>query len=132
MLADRLTLPTDTVRRVLTPEDLARIDAYHGGATDLHDLLPAVLPLATPRWYETTLTAQHGTVMTLGYLAEPDEAGIRVSLTVAREGTADRLSYGPVVVTPTEMHRPDGVAPHEWREIRAAAGIIIRALLLGL
>lgn len=132
MLADRLTLTADTTRRVLTAEDLARIDAYHGGSRDLHELLPAVLPLAHPHWYETTVTARLGTVMTLGYLAEPDEAGIRVSLAVARAGDSMLLRYGPVLVTPTGMHWPGDADAHKWRELRAAAGIIIRALLFGL
>ena len=38
MLADALNLPPDTVRRVLTDEDLARIDAYVGGGVELHEL----------------------------------------------------------------------------------------------
>jgi len=131
VLADALDLPPDTVRRVLTAEDLARIDSYAGGARDLHELLAAVLPLDRPRWYEATVTAQRGTVMTLGYLAVPADDGLDVSLAMAAPGQLVRWP-GPARVTVSGMHQPDGMPDEMFRELQAAAGIILRALLLGL
>lgn len=131
MLADALDLPPDTVRRVLTAEDLARIDAYAGGGVELHELLPAVLPLPVAHWYETTVTAQRGTVMTLGYLAEPHPDGILVSFTCSSDhGLIGPV--GPALVHATGMDRPADVSDDMWRELRASAGIIMRALLLRL
>lgn len=129
MLADALDLPPDTVRRVLTAEDLARIDSYAGGARELHELLPAVLPLPVAHWYESTVTAQHGTVMTLGYLAEPHAEGILVSF-ACESGHRLIGPVGPALVRATGMDRPAGVSDDMWRELRVTAGLIIRALLL--
>lgn len=131
MLADALDLPPDTVRRVLTAEDLARIDSYAGGARDLHELLAAVLPLDRPRWYEVTITARRGTVMTLGYLAEPADDGLDVSLVIAASGQLVHWP-GPARVTARGMHPPHGMPDDTFRELQAAAGIILRAVLLGL
>ncbi len=124
---------TDATLARLRPEDLARIDAYAGGAGDLQTLLAAVLPLARAHWYETAITAQHGTRMRLGYLAVPAEGGIALGV-VASAGGAGKMvgPWGPVVVTPTGMDRPAGLPDLAWREVRAGAGITIRALLLGL
>jgi hypothetical protein len=38
--------------------------------------------------------------------------------------------FGPARVTTTGMARPAGVTDEAWRELRATAGIVIRALLL--
>lgn len=119
--------------RLLTPEGLARIDAYAGQASDLHELLPSVLPLKRAVWYETSITAQGGTEILMGYLATPTSEGIEigfVSLAPALEKLIGPL--GPVVVTPTEMRQPPKMGEVEFRELRSAAGIIIRALLLSL
>ena len=122
----------DATRTRLRPEDLARIDAYAGGAGDLHTLLAAVLPLPQAHWYETAVTAQHGTRMRLGYLAVPAEGGIALGV-VASAGAGKMIGpWGPVMVTPTGMDRPASLPDVAWREVRAGAGITIRALLLGL
>lgn len=117
-------------RRRLSAEDLRRIDAYHGGAIDLHALLPAVLPLLRPRWWECEITAQHGTAMQLGYLATPAEDGIGVTF-VGHAAAFDRL-LGPIaaVITATGMSWPTDTPDAAVRELRAAAGIVLRALLL--
>jgi len=123
---------TDATLTRLRPEDLARIDAYAGEAGDLHALLAAVLPLAQAHWYETAVTAQHGTRMRLGYLAVPAEGGIALGV-VASAGAGKMIGpWGPVMVTPTGMDRPASLPDVAWREVRAGAGITIRALLLGL
>lgn len=132
MLADRLDLSPDTTRRVLTSEDLARIEGYVGPAGDLHALLPAVLPLLRPCWYEVTVTAQRGTVITLGYLAEPHADGIAISLAASAAGYDWIKRLDPVVVTASGMHQPVGMPQEDWREIRAAAGIVLRAILMRL
>lgn len=117
---------------LLTPADLARIGSYVGAGQDLHDLLPAVLPLAEPRAWSATLTAQGGTVMTLDYAATPagDDA-ILVAFTATGAGHTVG-PVGPVRMTRAGMERPAGMSDALWREARAAAGIVVRALLLGL
>lgn len=131
MLADAFALPSDAVRRILTAEDLARIDSYRGGAVDLHDLLPSVLPLTAPRYYETTVTAQHGTMITMGYYAAPHLDGLAIAFAASALGGV-MGPIGPVIVTPTEIRRPIAMSDEQWREIRSATGIALRALLLGL
>ncbi len=127
----------DADRRHLSKDDLARIDAYAGEATDLHQLLPAILPLKRPVWFETSVTAQHGTAMILGYGAVPAPTGISIGWTClgpGKSGSESRIigPLGPVEVTPTEMHRPPGLSDFSWDTLRSAAGTIVRALLLNL
>lgn len=69
------------------------------GGLRAHGLLPAILPIAAPVWYEATVTAERGTRMSLGYGA---------------------TQSGPDV-------GDDDIG----RELRSAAGIVVRALLLG-
>lgn len=121
----------DAERRLLSPDDLARMDAYRGGAGDLHDLLPAVTPFDRARWWETALVAQHGTPMTLGYLAVPAPQGIAVGWAACGPGTL-LGPVGPSIVTATQMSRPNDCPDAHWRELRAAVGIVLRALLLDL
>jgi hypothetical protein len=118
--------------RVLTAAHHQRIDAYAGGADDLHTLLPAVLPLAAPVWYETTVTAQHGTEMTFAYVAAPAADGLDVGwacYTPVHQRILGPL--GPVRVTATEMTRPPGLSDESWRTLRSATGTVLRALLIG-
>lgn len=122
-------LPADTHRQILTAEDLARIDRYAGTATDLHELLPAVLPLRRARYFEAAVVARHGTPMTLSYLAEPHPDGIAVSFAAA-SGDRAIAGLGPTIVTATDMTRPEGCSDAAWRELRSAAGITLRALYL--
>lgn len=117
--------------RILSVEDLARIDAYVGDGRDLHELLPAVLPLRRSRWYETRVVAQHGTPMLMGYLAVATSDGIEIGFAAATEEPSRVIGpMGPVFVTAAEMQRPASMNDEAWREIRSAAGIVIRALLL--
>lgn len=119
--------------RRLSREDLTRIDHYQGGATDLHELLAAVLPLERARWYEAPVTAQHGTEMVMGYLAAPASDGIDVAW-CCHVAEQQRIigPLGPVHVTSTGMQRPPDMTDASWREIRSATGLILRALLLEL
>jgi hypothetical protein len=121
-------------RRVLSREALARIDAYQGSGAELHELLPAVLPLPRPIWYEAEVTAQHGTRTVLGYGVRPAGDDAIEVVYEAHAPAYDRTigPIGPVRVTAAGMDPPDGCSEAEWRELRAAAGIVIRALLLGL
>lgn len=117
--------------RLLSTQDLARIDGYIGPAADLHEMLRAILPLHATVWYETTVTAQHGTVITMGYLAAPADDGL--DLGWCAMGPARIIGpIGPVRATDRTMIRPDDLTEEAWRESRVAASILIRALLLGL
>lgn len=117
--------------RALTAADHRRCESYVGTAKDLHDLVAAIPPLSRPRWWAAALVAQHGTPMTLGYLALPHPNGLGVGFACL---APDRIigPLGPAVVTTTHMQRPDACTDESWRELRAAAGIVLRALLLDL
>lgn len=123
-------------RRVeLSADDLARIDSYgsRDGAT-LHAELPLVLPLAAPVWYETEVVAQHGTRMRLGYGATPAGPGeIGVWFAARADGAAHLVGpLGPMRLDSTAIDNTLDLAGPGARELRSAAGIVIRALLLGL
>ncbi|MCC6775661.1 MAG: hypothetical protein IT537_03335 [Hyphomicrobiales bacterium] len=123
----------DAEQRVLGNADMERLAAYAGEATELHALLPSVLPLARPVWYESTLTAQHGTEMIMGYGAVPAPDGIDVGFACYAPAYQRIIGpLGPARVTRTNIYRASGLSEESWRELRAATGIIIRALLLGL
>lgn len=126
------TLP-DARRRRLGVADLARIDSYQGGGTDLHAFVAALAPLARAAWYETTVTAQHGTVMHLGYLAVPAGASALDVGWVCYAPAFQRLlgPVGPSHVTASDMTRPADCTDFAYRELRAAVGITLRAMLLG-
>ena len=71
-----------------------------------------------------------GTVITLGYLAAPADDAIDVYYV----GTDQRTIFGPMGparVTATGMTPPPGVSERAWRELRGAASIVIRALMMG-
>lgn len=117
----------------LSSADLARIDAYRGGAGELHELLAALPPLAARREWAADIVAARGTRMRLVYVAEPHPDGIVVSWAASAAGS-DRVVVctRPALVTARGMDRPDTITDAEWRETRTAAGIVIRALLLGI
>ena len=120
------------VRRTLTADDLRRIDAYAGGAEDLHALLPAVLPLAAPVWYETQVTAQHGTRMAMGYGATPAGPGeLDVWCAAGAVGSGRVLvPHGPLRLDRVGIDPRADIDAAGVRELRAAAGIVLRALML--
>ena len=122
----------DADRRTLTTGDLARIDAYAGAARDLHDLLPALLPLARPVWYEAEVTAAGGTRMIMGYGAVP--AADKLDIGWACWSPASRRilgPLGPVRLTTAGLDQPAGMSDASMREMQTAAGIVVRALLMG-
>lgn len=121
------------VRRTLTADDLRRIDAYAGGAEDLHALLPAVLPLAAPVWYEAQVTAQHGTRMVMGYGATPAGPGELDVWCAAGSVGSDRIMVpaGPLRLDRVGIDPRADIDAAGVRELRAAAGIVLRALMLG-
>lgn len=117
----------------LTPADLARIDAYRGDAGDLHALLAALPPLTTRREWSADVTAQRGTRMRLLYAAAPHPDGIEIAWACIAPDLSTVVSpRRSAVVTPRGMGRPKEIGDDEWRETRAAAGIVLRALLLGI
>lgn len=119
--------------RTLTADDLARIDSYVGGASELHELLAAIEPLRETVTFVARIRARGGTHTELRYSAAPAPDGIDVTF----EGRAPDLGdsarigpLGPARVTARGMDRPAGISDEAWRELRAAAGIVIRALLM--
>jgi hypothetical protein len=122
-------------RYALTAADLARIDLY--GSTDgatLHAQLPLVLPLEAPIWYEVQVVAAGGTAMVLGYGATPGgpgEIGIWFAATAISTGRVVG-PLGPLRLDATAIDSVADIDAPSVRELRAAAGIVIRALLLGL
>lgn len=132
--AIRAWLPRAT-RHTLTAADLARIDSYgsQDGAT-LHAQLPLVLPLDRPVWYEAEVVAQHGTTMLLGHGATPAGPGeLAVWMAAHARGSGRILGpLGPLRLDAREIDPSVDIADASIRELRAAAGIVIRALLLGL
>jgi hypothetical protein len=121
----------DAERLTLIRDDLARIDAYSGPAEELHSLLAAVLPLAKPIWCETTVTAQGGTEMIMGYGAVPAADGVDVGWACYAPAHSRMIGpLGPARVTATEMRRPSDISDESWHELRSAAGLVLRAILL--
>jgi hypothetical protein len=132
--AIREWLPT-AAWRALTAQDLDRIDSY--GSTDgraLHASLPLLLPLERSVWYEADVVAKGGSTMVLGYGAAP--AGrheLGVWFAAHKRGTATVIGpLGPMRIDAHSIDTTVDVATPGARELRAAAGIVIRALLLGL
>lgn len=123
-------------RRVtLTAADLARIDSYGSsdGAT-LHAELALVLPLDAPVWYEAEVTAAGGSQMLLGYGATPAGPGEIAVWFAAHARGADRIvgPLGPLRLDSRSIDTTADAYSANVRELRSAAGIVIRALLLGL
>jgi hypothetical protein len=120
----------DAEHRLLDRDDLARIDAYDA-ARGPHELLASVLPLARPVWFEATLAAESGTVVTAGYGAVPASAGLDIGWTCYASAHRRMIGpLGPARVTTQGMQRPDGVNDDVWYELTQAAGVVMRALLL--
>lgn len=120
------------LRYRLSSEDLARIDAFRGEPLDLHELLPALLPRDCASWYETRLVAQRGTEMFLGYFAVPRTDAIDIGFVSYAPAHGRMIGpLGPARVTASEMVPPEGCSSEAWRELRAAAGIVLRAMMLG-
>lgn len=121
-------------RRVqLTAADLARIDSYGSsdGAT-LHAQLPLVTPLDAPVWYEAEVAAAGGSQMLLGYGATPAGPGEIAVWFAAHARGSDKI-VGPLGPLRLDSHAIDSAGDDPGvRELRVAAGIVIRALLLGL
>lgn len=131
LAAGRLTewLPHAS-RYVLSKADLQRMDSYAGDGHALHEMLPAVLPLPGPVWYEATVTAQHGTTMMLGYGATPAGPG-QIDVWWACLGPG-RLA-GPLGPLRMDSQSVALVSEGEpGRILQAAAGIVVRALLMRL
>jgi hypothetical protein len=121
----------DANRVTLTRDALTRINAYRGDAQTLHELLATVVPLDRPIWYETTVSAQGGAEMVLGYGAVPAPDGIDIAW--ACYAPAHGCVFGPLGpahVTTRGMNRPPDISDESWSKLRSAAGIAIRALLL--
>lgn len=118
--------------RRLTTEDLSRIDAYQGQGQELHELLPAILPRDRASWFEVEITAQHGTRMLMGHLAVPAVDGLDIGFLGYAPAYGRIIGpLGPALMNATELVRPHGCSDEAWRELRASAGIIVRALMLG-
>ena len=118
-------------QRPLSHEDLVRINGYVGTAGDLHQLLDALLPLPRPVWYEATVTAQGGTETVQGYGAIPHAEGVEIVFACYLPAKAILIGpVGPARLTPHGIERPDGLGDEAWHELRVAAGIVVRALLL--
>jgi hypothetical protein len=118
--------------RLLDREDLERIDAYDT-TRDPHDLLASVLPLTRPVWFEATLVPDSGTLVTAGYGAVPASEGLDIGWTCYAPAYRRMIGpLGPAHVATIGMQRPDGVSDEVWYELTQAAGVVMRALLLGL
>jgi hypothetical protein len=132
--SEALAAPLRQARRVtLDAAALARIDAYTGQGRDLHDMVPAIIPLAGPVWFEAAVTAERGTRMQLGYLAEPDgDAAIAVTSYVGASG-ANRV-VGPLraVATAKGLTIDPALSAEMAHEASVGAGVAIRALLMGI
>jgi len=120
----------------LTTDELRRINSDAGDGQELHELLPGVLPLPRATWYEAAITAPDGTNTILGYLAEPDQAGIQISyLGYSRDREEIIGPIGPALATELTLRMPPAFATsatdHGWgHQLRTATGIVLRALLL--
>lgn len=109
--------------RVLRPE-ISRAST----PSALHTWLPSVLPLRQAIWYETRVVAR-GRDIQMGYLAVGTPVGLEVGY-AARVPAQQRIigPMGPAIVTRTGMERPSAMRDAEWRELRSAMGIVLRAL----
>jgi hypothetical protein len=62
-------------RRILTAEDVARIESYEGDGRVLHDMMRTILPLPRAIWYEATSIADRGMQIVHGYAIAPAPGG---------------------------------------------------------
>jgi hypothetical protein len=96
-------------------------------------MLAAVRPLARPVWFEAALAGKHGTAMIMGYGAVPAADGIAIGWACYAPAHGRIIGpLGPATVNPAGMERPPGTSDESWRELHSAAGIVLRALLLGM
>lgn len=117
----------------LSADDLARIDGYAGTGTALHEMLPAVLPLARPVWYEAQVVAQRGTPMRLGYGATQAGPGeIDVWFAAGCDPMTRIVVLGPLRIDSQCIDPAADASDPSVRELRVAAGIVLRAMLMGL
>jgi hypothetical protein len=116
----------DADKYVVSERALARIAAWH--ATDEpRELLAGLPPLQKPVWYETASPVR-GLVRGYGALPAAD-GGIDVgcaSFSAVLNGMNPPL--GPARVTAAGLQRPDHMGDKSWRELRSAAGVVLRAL----
>jgi hypothetical protein len=116
----------DAEKRILSEHDLAHINACHLAA-EPHELFAAVPALQKPVWFETA-TAERGMIRGCG--AVPADDGIDIGSACFSDALGMVEPFGPARVTTTAMVQPDHLGDRSWRELRQAAGIVLRALLL--
>lgn len=118
--------------RLLDRDDLVRIDACELERGP-HDFMASVLPLAGPVWFEATIVAESGTLVTAGYGAVPASDGLDIGWTCYAPAHRRMIGpLGPARVTANGMQRPDDVNDEVWYELTQAAGVVMRALFLDL
>jgi hypothetical protein len=118
-------------RRALAGDDLQRIDAVHMSVRDLFGFLPAVLPLARPVWFEAVTRVGGKVQSVVGYAAVPALDGIDVGL-AWWSPSRQRLvgPFGPMRTTPGGTAEMPSVSAVAREELKVAAGVVVRALLL--
>jgi hypothetical protein len=120
-------------KHLLSAEGVSRIDSHVGDGKTLHELLPTVLPLTAPVWYEIEVTAQKGTAMILGYGATPaGQDGIEVWFAATTANTQERIigPIGPIYMDSRQLNTSANAAVDQT--MQSAAGTIARALMLGI
>jgi hypothetical protein len=134
----------DADHRWLDRSDIERIDA-HDPSRSPHQLLASVLPLARPVWFEATIVTRpmsfdqdgklviaDGALITTCWGAVPAADGLDIgwtSYTPSRRRMVGPL--GPARVAADGMQRPPDTNDDVWYELTQAAGVVMRALLLG-
>ncbi len=135
----------DADHRWLDHSDIERIDAC-GPDRSPHQLLASVLPLARPVWFEATIVSrpmsldqdgklviEDGTVVTTCWGAVPAADGLDIGWTSYAPAHRRMIGpLGPARVAPDGMQRPPDANDDVWHELTQAAGVVMRALLLGL
>lgn len=123
-------------KHLLSGEDVRRIESYVGDGKSLHDLLPAVMPLSAPMWYEIEITAQKGTPMILGYGAAPaGQGGIDVWFAATTAHPQERIAgpLGPMYMDCDGVRLKTPSNDEVDKTLLAAAGgTVVRALMLGI
>ena len=120
-------------RVTLWPKDLARIDAWHGSARDLQDMMPALPRLSRAIFYEADIVAKGGTRMMMGYGAVQRATGHGIDVGWACWMPDEQRIIGPLGpagVAANGVTMPGGLSPESERELRSACGIVVRALLM--
>jgi hypothetical protein len=117
-------------RRILTAEDVARIESYEGDGRVLHDMMRTILPLPRAIWYEATTIADRGMQIVCGYAIAPAPGGLDIA--TALYVPAHRRMFGPVGparMTPAGIIPPGGIDDESWSGLLAAASIAVRAIM---